>query len=1198
MVVLSLVLLLAQAGDAIAAPKAARAANKGSISPVVKKVNQGANVDLKKVESRTMMGPKQSANLTTAGQPDVFVKGAQQTYSGTVSGKTGLIEQQPDYSNLLAEIARYTELNEQARKDITAQIAENKKLEKDLEASRKSFGDVKGLQSGSRQQCNAMDGKAVERIGSLLGFSIGFSAVGIVAGGVNIAGNLMQKSQSKFDEEQGKAQAGEYNALKAACDELDAKRITKTEFCERPEIARIMSRDKLVGDAGCTEMARRCNLKAAPVDDGRGACNDKVSALTEASFEPRSDKCNDEKLPSADDMSLCRQRFDMLPKNYKRDSPTPRWNPDFSGDNVHVGNLRTNEAPKREVRIGETWSDTIMDLKDFCADRRAEFSEPVDADILVCLKYLNNVNWTVSNNVITDPQISVVNEDCSLKTTEPLSPSSCPKAVLDKSIPWSYSTLRSKIGRELTNPDSVDVDKIKTRFDALKAKVDADRNACLARKSDLEKCNQLQIPPNHPCGTPADSNLVGGLWTGYRINLPDDIKECIKRGGTEQKYHGPLATEDNGPLWTKIRAWESKCPQQAGDDRGACDKALDYLNCDIGGLAGASCSTPQACNSFKNNNTWTDTALGNKFKTNCDAKCNAKKQDEACNSLTSVVSSWSANSTVCLPSGSINYDGLPNNIKQGLSGCQNEGDKANARSTIERKCSEFIGQQQNQAVQQCLEAIRKAPVAYTRQSNGTCTYLLACPQSVQSNESVQRAHRDKCEAANANVGTDCSQVIKSIQGQECSPKQRVEIPLGSCAENKDVIRAVETLNAKCRCSGTAEMIRNSECRDNSGNMIVIGIETSCENDPLVTSALAAWKKKCQSTPPQNNWNPDARACAQMMLDCRIYGGDSDTMSRLETFLNTSGCTMGKKLYSTDGSTMGAVLSMRLTSSSGWATGGRCTKNRDEIQTSCSKYLQNKEDGYCINKSNPSSPSQPSPPPSASWQNEFTDASWPAQSARIKKGDCYTGSIDPLAAPKKSPPDRPYRAGLSCDQALRCAGQYKGSASYDSSKPCSNYINSVLVIITGKPASFSAQNERTSCLAGIGFNTGTCLPNGAKIGALTIPREVDYAEAAPAPRAPTAFSAYVSAYRATFLSAAQPQMTAEYQEAYDKQRKINSAGKVMSIVGGAVGTVTSGLTAASSIEILTKLDTLLGQVDACRGSFDAPKAAVAAADWGW
>jgi hypothetical protein len=73
-----------------------------------------------------------------------------------------------------------------------------------------------------------------------------------------------------------------------------------------------------------------------------------------------------------------------------------------------------------------------------------------------------------------------------------------------------------------------------------------------------------------------------------------------------------------------------------------------------------------------------------------------------------------------------------------------------------------------------------------------------------------------------------------------------------------------------------------------------------------------------------------------------------------------------------------------------------------------------------------------------------------------------------------------------------------------------------------------------------------------------------------------------AYSRTFLSAAQP--GAAYAAAYNRQRSTNAAGQVMSIIGGAVGTVTSGLTAATSIEILTKLDSLIGQVEQCRSTF--------------
>ena len=122
-------------------------------------------------------------------------------------------------------------------------------------------------------------------------------------------------------------------------------------------------------------------------------------------------------------------------------------------------------------------------------------------------------------------------------------------------------------------------------------------------------------------------------------------------------------------------------------------------------------------------------------------------------------------------------------------------------------------------------------------------------------------------------------------------------------------------------------------------------------------------------------------------------------------------------------------------------------------------------------------------------------------------------------------------------------------------------------------------------------------------AFNIPREIDYAATVnPEPRpAPTAFQAYVNAFRATFLHAQQvPQHTKEYEDAYNKQRKINQAGQVMSIVGGAVGTVTSGITAATSIEVLTRLDALIGQVDACRETFESPSGASAesTATWGW
>jgi hypothetical protein len=126
--------------------------------------------------------------------------------------------------------------------------------------------------------------------------------------------------------------------------------------------------------------------------------------------------------------------------------------------------------------------------------------------------------------------------------------------------------------------------------------------------------------------------------------------------------------------------------------------------------------------------------------------------------------------------------------------------------------------------------------------------------------------------------------------------------------------------------------------------------------------------------------------------------------------------------------------------------------------------------------------------------------------------------------------------------------------------------------------------------------------GVTLGHLNLPeflRKTDYASVnlpPPARPEPTFFDAYVQAFRATFLSAATLQHDAEYQRAYDAQRRRNQAGQIMAITGGAVGAVTSGLTAASSIEVLTRLDTLIGQVEACRETFGS--SAAPAADWGW
>jgi hypothetical protein len=80
----------------------------------------------------------------------------------------------------------------------------------------------------------------------------------------------------------------------------------------------------------------------------------------------------------------------------------------------------------------------------------------------------------------------------------------------------------------------------------------------------------------------------------------------------------------------------------------------------------------------------------------------------------------------------------------------------------------------------------------------------------------------------------------------------------------------------------------------------------------------------------------------------------------------------------------------------------------------------------------------------------------------------------------------------------------------------------------------------------------------------------------------AIRGYMLAYSKTFLWAAQ--LDAGYKTEYDRQRSLNAAGQGMALAGGLIGTISSGLTAATSIEILTKLDSLIGQVEQCRSTF--------------
>jgi|GEM_PF-5739967 len=1227
MVVLSLVLLLAQGGDARAAPKAARAANKGSISPVVKKVNQGANVDLKKVESRTMMGPKQSANLTTHGQPDVFVKGAQQTYSGTVSGKTGLVQQQsPDFSDLLAEIARYTELNEQMRKDITAQITENKKLEKDLEASKKSFSDVKGLQSGSRQQCNAMDGKAVERIGSLLGFSIGFSAVGIVAGGVNIAGNLMQKGQSKFDEEQGKAQAGEYNTLDAACKELGAERLTKTEFCARPEIAGIMSRDKLVGDAGCTEMARRCNLPKAPVDDGRGACNDKVKKFIDSSWRPTEDLCTDAALPTTAEMNTCNDKFnDILPLNYLdngKDNSRQKWNNGFKNANIlHIINLRSETSANlnpRKPRIDTLWNQTRIDLLDFCLDNKAEKNSGFSDKLKSCLIDLYGVDWPVSGNSAVVPDgVVVMDGNCNATINK------CSIEALREDIAWADEQTKTKIQLVVRTDaiTNIDIAKIQRNFMALKTKLETARTECLARNSDREKCLQQtnawwnasanvcnvctgiqkvnanktaceacpagQMPNQsgnacQPCpdGHSRAANATSCTPCGQGMTHNPNRDGCVPSDDTLrtnclQKTYAWWRESDR-------QCFECASPQIVNKDRSAC------VNCPSGqerNSAGNGCTPTQStlkseCENQGPNRLWDGTQcttcpsgqVRNSAGTGCVALPPA-----TCNSLTSEVSSWSANSTVCLPSGSVNYDGLPNNIKQELSGCQNEGDKANARGTIERKCAEFIKEQE----QKCLATANKW------WTNNRCE---SCPQGTQrtassANQCVNAVVDDGFDAWSRAQSPDGPVTqgkcfgrtgFDSKMGWTVNPKTSPQGRVGFLQPGLSCLEAMvclglggnSTNDTPCATYINNQLNRGSlpsgktadnllyECRQGRGAIVP---NTFCgsgspQNNrsappPISTTPTTpTWWEKCVDVVGYTKWQDlecgDARGCSptgNIHVACNLENNLNAWPPKAKELYQEK-CTQKKNAYQKDGGCRQNPAPVPQQTQPVSSGGGSCDDELDRIKSAIRGISVRANSSGANGIEGPAS----------------SDISTLQSYGLIKQSAC---------------------SNSACSHGSRFA---VGSTCY-----CSGGVS----CLNG----FMLTPERRF---GDCFVDRSKIPSACKDLALTLPRDMDYAEAAPARAVPTAFSAYVSAYRATFLSAAQPQMTAEYQEAYEKQRKINNAGKVMSIVGGAVGTVTSGLTAASSIEILTKLDTLLGQVEACRGSFDAPKAAVAAADWGW
>jgi hypothetical protein len=147
---------------------------------------------------------------------------------------------------------------------------------------------------------------------------------------------------------------------------------------------------------------------------------------------------------------------------------------------------------------------------------------------------------------------------------------------------------------------------------------------------------------------------------------------------------------------------------------------------------------------------------------------------------------------------------------------------------------------------------------------------------------------------------------------------------------------------------------------------------------------------------------------------------------------------------------------------------------------------------------------------------------------------------------------------------------------------------------------------TNCVQGIGCNDRSCANGWSIRDYANNPTDADKLRLAKGcfraipsvcsqelaslepPEKPASYiRAYAYAYRATFLSAVQH--TEEYAAEYERQKGVNKTGKIMSLAGGAVGAVSSGITAAASVEILRKIDDLIGQVSACRDSFKARSA---------